>query len=131
MRFVRIQAPPAGERGFTMVEVLAAMAFMAIVIPVAVAGLRLASTAGQVGRRKAVAARIAEQQLGEWSVGGQTQMSSKGGVEVEGTQRYEWTIRSQAWPQGAMQVVTALVRFQVQGKNYDVSLSTLAGGGMK
>src|SRR6187401_1688498 len=40
---------------FTLVEVLAALAFMAIVIPVAVDGLRVANLAGQVGQRKAVA----------------------------------------------------------------------------
>ena len=44
--------------GFTLVEVLAALLFMAIVIPVAVEGLRIASLAGQVAQRKSVAARV-------------------------------------------------------------------------
>ena len=45
---------------FTLAEVLAALLFMAIVIPVALEGLRIASLAGQVGERKAAAARVAE-----------------------------------------------------------------------
>src|SRR5436190_13357159 len=71
-------APPTGSRrysrlaacatgAFTLAEVLAALAFMAIVIPVAVNGLRVANLAGQVGQRKAVAARIAERVLNEYT----------------------------------------------------------------
>jgi type II secretory pathway pseudopilin PulG len=56
---------------FTLVEVLAALAFMAIVIPVAVEGLRVANLAGQVGQRRAVAARIADRILNELFVTGQ------------------------------------------------------------
>src|ERR1051325_2433688 len=67
-------------RGFTLAEVLAALAFMAIVIPVAVQGLRVASLAGQVGQRKAVAGRIAERVLNELSVTGQLQGSGTSGV---------------------------------------------------
>src|SRR5882762_4963509 len=49
--------------GFTLAEVLAALLFMAIVIPVAVQGLHIASRAGSVSERKAVGARIAERKL--------------------------------------------------------------------
>src|SRR5215207_7041870 len=61
---------------FTLAEVLAALAFMAIVIPVAVNGLRVANLAGQVGERKAVAARVAERVLNEWTVTGASQTPS-------------------------------------------------------
>ncbi len=50
---------------FTLIEVLAAMLFMAIVIPVAMQGLRIAALAGEVGQRKIVAARIANKLLNE------------------------------------------------------------------
>ena len=52
-------------RAFTLAEVLAALMFMAIVIPVAVEGLRLASRAGEVGERKVTAARIADRVMNE------------------------------------------------------------------
>ena len=58
-----------GRGAFTLAEVLAALAFMAIVIPVAIQGLRIANLAGQVGQRKAAAGRIAERVLNEWIIG--------------------------------------------------------------
>ena len=82
MRFKPITRPrPAIRRAraaFTLVEVLAALLFMAIVIPVAVDGLRLANLAGQVGQRKAAAARIAER---IWTAGGELEPST---LRIEG-----------------------------------------------
>src|SRR3989442_13967173 len=46
---------------FTLAEVLAALAFMAIVIPVAIQGLRVAGQAGEVAMCKDQVARIADQ----------------------------------------------------------------------
>jgi type II secretory pathway pseudopilin PulG len=110
---------------FTLVEVLAALAFMAIVIPVAVDGLRIANLAGQVGHRKAIAARIAERVLNESVVTGQFRNSTQNGTIQEGVQSYEWVLRSETWPLDAMRLVTVQVNFPVQGRQYDVRLSTL------
>ena len=112
-------------RGFTLAEVLAALAFMAIVIPVAVQGLRVASLAGQVGQRKAVAGRIAERVLNELSVTGQLQGSGTSGVAQESALEYRWTVRAEPWPEDAMRLVTVQVTFPVQGQDYDVRVSTL------
>jgi prepilin-type N-terminal cleavage/methylation domain-containing protein len=114
-----------GPHGFTLAEVLAALAFMAIVIPVAVEGLRVASLAGQVGQRKAVAARIAERVLNERVVTSQTQTAAQRGVVQDGVQQYQWSLRSELWPEDAMRLVTVEVTFPVQGQTYDVRLSTL------
>lgn len=111
--------------GFTLAEVLAALVFMAIVIPVAVEALRIASRAGEVGFRKAAAARVAERMLNETLIKTQNQGTSQSGVATEGEQQYRWTIRSQAWSQDAMLLVTAQVLFAVQGQQYDVELNTL------
>src|SRR5438128_5510794 len=129
MRFKTAMRPrPAVERGrpaFTLVEVLAALAFMAIVIPVTVEGLRIANLAGQVGERKVTAARIAERVLNEVIVTGQLRGAIQNGVVLEGAQQYQWSIRSEPWPADAMVLVTVQVIFPVQGRGYDVRLSTL------
>ena len=65
---------------FTLAEVLAALAFMAIVIPVAVEGLRIANLAGEVGQRKAVAARIADRVLNDWIIGSRMQGAAQSGT---------------------------------------------------
>jgi len=105
--------------------VLAALAFLAIVIPVAVQGLRVASLAGEVGQRKAVATRIAGRVLNELTATGQWQGGGQNGVIQEGLQPYRWTMRAQPWPEDAMLLVTAQVTFLVQGREYDIHLSTL------
>jgi len=112
---------------FTLAEVLAAMLFLAIVIPAAVEALHISSLAGEVAVRKGAAARIADRILNEslvttnWSGGGQ-----QNGTVTEGTLDFRWTLTSQSWPQDAMQLLTAEVKYQAQGKDYSVKLSTLA-----
>ena len=114
---------------FTLAEVLAALAFMAIVIPVAVEGLRIANRAGQVSQRKAVAARVGDRVLNEWIVSARTAAPARSGVAEEGTQTYRWTIRTQPWNQDTMKLITVEVIYQVQGQDYDVRVSTLLDNG--
>lgn len=113
--------------GFTLAEVLAALVFLAIVIPVAVEGLRIASQAGVVSQRKATAARIADQMLNEWLVTGAAITGSpRGTVEEEG-QVFQWSLRSDLWTEDSMRLVTVEVLYEVQGRQYDLQLCTLAG----
>jgi type II secretory pathway pseudopilin PulG len=112
-------------RAFTLAEVLAALVFMAIVIPVAIEGLRVASLAGEVSQRKSVAARLADRVLNELIITGQYQSGSQRGVINEGTQQYSYVVRSQPWTEDALLQVTVDVTYSAQGKPYDVILSTL------
>jgi type II secretory pathway pseudopilin PulG len=115
-------------RAFTLAEVLAAMMFMAIVIPVAMQGLRIASLAGEVGQRKVVAARIGSKILNELKVTGQLHNTSQSGVVNEGGLQYKWSARSEMWTEDTtspMTLATLTVAYTAQGRNYDVRLSTL------
>ena len=113
-------------QAFTLAEVLAALLFLAIVIPAAVEAMHIASLAGVVAARKGAAARIADRILNEslvmtnWSNGTQNGTATEGGLD------FRWTLTSQTWSQDPMQVVTAEVKFSAQGKDYAVTLSTLA-----
>jgi type II secretory pathway pseudopilin PulG len=111
--------------GFTLAEVLAALVFMAIVIPVAVQGLRVANLAGQVGVRKAAAARVAERVLNEALVTGQWQQAVQSGTFAEGYQEYRWDLRVEPWTEGNLRLMTVQVMYPVQGQDYEVRLSTL------
>ena len=119
--------PRNAKRGdaFTLAEVLAALLFMAIVIPVAVRGLQVASLAGTVGQRKTVAAQIGERVMNELRVTGQLKDSSQSGTIQQGGLDYRWELRSEAWIENPLQLVTLRVFFPAQGRDYDVSLSTL------
>lgn len=127
---------------------------MAIVIPVAVQAMQIASLAGQVAQRKAQAARIGERILNEavlmtnWN-------SAMSGSVIEGTREFRWSTRSELWAQSAtnvvpkmpagvgfsvnqqpqlneyavsqvpMNLVSVQVFYQVQEKEYSLRLSTL------
>jgi type II secretory pathway pseudopilin PulG len=111
---------------FTLAEVLAALLFLAIVIPAAVEALHVASLAGAVAARKGAAARVADRILNESLVMTNWNSGTQNGTVTEGTQEFRWTLTSQNWPQDMMQWVTAEVTFSAQGHDYSVKLSTLA-----
>lgn len=114
------------EGGFTLAEVLAAMLFLAIVIPVAMQGLQIASRAGVISERKALAARLAESKLNELVVTGEWQSSATKGTIFEGLQSYAWQLVAEPWSvDGAMRLLTVHVTVPVQGQDYDVQVSTL------
>ncbi len=152
MRFAtRPTNGPAGIRdrsraGFTLAEVLAALLFMAIVIPVAVQGLRVASLAGVVAERKCQAARVAERILNECIVTTNWTKSLQNGTLFEGPRQFRWTLRSEPWNQhmtnqpsfgqvgmnllsvgqGTLNLLSVEVVYAVQNQDYLVRLTTLA-----
>jgi hypothetical protein len=105
--------------------VLAALAFMAIVIPVVVQGIQLASRAGQVGARKAVAARIADRVVNELNVTGEIYHGTQSGAVREGGREYRWQMESRSWQDASLDLITVRVGFEVQGSQYDVQLNTV------
>lgn len=111
--------------GFTLAEVLAALMFMAIIIPVAMQGMSVATRAGVMGQRKATAIRIAERVLEEMVITGETAQTSSSGVIVEGDTTYPWTMESGNWSVDPLTELTVTVTFVVQGTSYEVSVSTL------
>jgi type II secretory pathway pseudopilin PulG len=125
----KMKRPTANAKraAFTMVELLAAMAFMAIVIPVIMHALAIANRAGQVAQRKAMAARIADRVLSEYVANGQQIRSAQRGSTDEGPYEFQWNIALENWRQDSMRLVTAEVTFPVQGQQYSVATSTLIG----
>lgn len=118
-------AASRAQAGFTLAEVLAAMLFMAIVIPVAIGGLRIAALAGEVASRKAVASRVADRVLNEALVTSQLAKSSQSGSVRDGQIDYQWSLQVEPSGLDTMGTATVTVTYPAQGKNYDVSLSTL------
>jgi len=130
--------------GFTLVEILVALGLMAVIIPVVSEGLKLASLAGEVSQRKALAMRIAERVLNETIITGQwTQI--RGADEQSGAVTYHWMLRNEPWtavnnsvnlstPNGintavvnpnTLHVLSVDVSFPAQGRKFAVHLSTV------
>lgn len=114
---------------FTLAEVLAALLFMAIVIPVAIEGMSIASRAGTVAVRKGEAARVAQRLLAESLVTTNWNQSVQGGTLTEGQREFTWTMRSDLWnqdpTQNVMRQLAVEVKFTVQNQPYTVRMSTL------
>jgi type II secretion system protein I len=121
------QCDDVKRAAFTLVELLAAMAFMAIVIPVIMHALAISNRAGQVAQRKAIAARIADRVLSEYVANGQQVRSAQKGVLEEGPYEFQWNISVQNWREDSMRLATAQVTYPVQGQQYSVEMSTLIG----
>ena len=115
--------------GFTLAEVLAALLFMAIVIPVAIEGMHIASRVGTVSERKGEAARVAQRLLAETLVTTNWNQSVQGGTLTEGQRQFAWTMHSDPWTQDPSQNVirqlSVEVTFTAQNKPYSVRMSTL------
>lgn len=132
--------------GFTLIEVLAALLLMAIVIPVTVSGMHIASRAGEVAERKSVAMRIAERLINEVVVTKQWSQGAQSGVEQAGPYSFRWAMHDESWTQlstlnqaynSVNGINTAVVNpntihqlsvdvyYLVQGREYSVHLATL------
>ncbi len=114
---------------FTLAEVLAALLFMAIVVPVAVEGLHIASLAGAVAQRKGEAARIAQRVLTENLVTTNWNQSVQSGSTTEGQREFRWTLRSDPWlqdpAQNVLRQLSVEVTFTAQNREYTVKMCTL------
>jgi len=113
---------------FTLAEVLAALVFLAILIPVIAECLAIASRAGEVATRKTEAVRVADRILNESIVTTNWNQSSQSGTVNEGIRQFDWTLNNEPWNQDPIRLLTVQVKYTVQGKDYTVQLSTLADG---
>lgn len=123
-----MKSPSRSPRGFTFVEVLAAMLFMAIVIPVTVEGLTIANRAGLVAQRKRVAAQLADSLLTEMVAMGQWRSGDQSGDFAADHPGYRWVLKTTTWTEEPMRQVSLQVFFKVQEKEYEVCLTTLVDG---
>jgi len=114
------------RKGLTFAELLAAMVFVAIVIPVIVRGLTLANRAGAVSEKKRVAVQLADRLLTEMIVTGQWRTSQSTGDFGQAWPGFRWSLDGQGWGEDTMREVSVEVFFEVQGREYSVCLSTLA-----
>lgn len=121
-----------GIKGFTFVEILAAMLFMAIIIPVVIRGITIANRTGIAAERKRLAAEMADRKLTEilldesWRNGNQEGTFDDPDEDEEASYPFRWTLETNAWDTDTMRLITVNVFYTVQDREYSVKLSTLA-----
>ncbi len=113
------------EQGFTFVEILAAMLFLGILMPVVIGALQVANRAGVISERSGVALQLAENQLGELQLGDAWTSAGSSGDFGEQWPGYRWELTKSDWESGTMTELQLAVFFPVQGNEHNVRLSTL------
>jgi type II secretory pathway pseudopilin PulG len=127
MKFASATDKQSRTAAFTLAEVLAALLFMAIVIPVAVEALHVASLSGEVAARRSEAYRVADAVLNESIVTTNWMSSTQSGSTFENSHQYHWTLSNEPWQQdSSMQMLTAEVTFSAGGREQSIRLKTLA-----
>ena len=109
---------------FTLVEILAALAFLGLVIPVAVRAIMVANRAAVVSERSTLAAQLGENRLNELMLANAWTTAESRGT-FESYPGYRWELKKQDWETGAMSELTLEIFYQVQGSEQSVKLSTL------
>ncbi|MCX6966204.1 MAG: hypothetical protein NTZ46_00215 [Verrucomicrobia bacterium] len=114
---------PSGA--FTFVEILAALIFLAILIPAILEGLTLSSRAAVTAERSALAAELAQNKLGELMLNDEWASGENKGEFGEALPGMRWEVTQSSWDMDSMTLLKLEVFFQVQGQEKSVSLSTL------
>jgi hypothetical protein len=108
-----------------LAEVLAALMFMAIVIPVAVNGLLVANRAGVTAQRSSVAVQLADGLLSEMARTGNWRDFGTAGRFGSDWEGYHWILRIEPWERDSMRLLVLEVFYPVQNQERSVRLSTL------
>ena len=123
---IALRAKLRRRRGFTFMEILAAMLFMAIVIPAAMQGLSLASKVSSGATRKRHAAELVERVMNQTLVLESWRNGDERGTFGDEWPGYRWEVVVGDWSEDTMRTITATVYYPAQGNEQAVSLQTLA-----
>ncbi len=95
----RRREPLRARRGFTLIEVLATVALIAIVLPVVMRGVTIAMTSADAAKQRSEAVALAEAKLNELVSTQQWQTGNLSGDFGEDWSKYRWTADVQEWDQ--------------------------------
>jgi len=112
-------------KGFTLIEILAALVLIMVVIPVVMKGISIVTAAASDVTHKSVAASLAESQLAEIVLQKQWQSSSLTGDFGKEYPGYRWRMDSLNWTEPGLNQVTLSVMWESRGYERKVELTTL------
>jgi type II secretory pathway pseudopilin PulG len=113
------------RRALTFAEVLVAMVFVGIVLPVTLGAILLANRTATMAARKRQAVLLADRVLHEAIGTGSAISGDDSGDFGDHHPGYTWSLTSARWDTAPLDVITVTVSYSVQGTVYTESLSTL------
>ncbi len=120
----------AADRGFTLMEVLAALLLVAIVLPVIMGAINTATHIGALANDRAEAALLAENKLNEVLIDKSWQFGDDNGAfepdPDSGSQadRYTWELYVDQWQDPSVRKLTMTVRWERRGRPQAITLTT-------
>ncbi len=114
------------SKGFTLMEILAALLLIGLVLPVVMKGISIVSILASDSDHKYEALDLAETKLAEvlleesW----QTSSSQTGQFDDE-YEDYEWVVDTSDWDQADVKQVDIFVYWQQRNRQREIQLSTL------
>jgi len=114
-----------GTRGFTLVEVMAAIVLVAIVLPTAMQGTTLCLDLAHNARMQAQAASLAQAKLSELAATNMIYEAMQTGDFGEQWPQYKWLATVEAWDDPRLVELDVSVVWTARGRDYDVTISTL------
>ena len=124
LRLVRVRP----SRGFTFVELLATMVFIAVLMPTALRGISLCTTIAGDSRKQIEAAALAKTQLTELIVTGDWENGARSGDFGSEWPGYRWTADVSNWTDGSnvsLRQVDVTVTWPSRNTTKRLMLSTL------
>ena len=126
----RATCRPARSAAFTFVEILAAMLFLALVVPAIVGALGVANRASEMAERSALAGELAQNKMSELVTDNAWQTPPFTNGDFAGTYPgYRWEMTTENWTGDPVNTgMTALhvdVHYTIQGNDHTIRLSTL------
>ena len=116
---------PALRGAFTLVEVLATLALAAIILPVAMRGISLATSLAGQAKRQMEAASLAESKLAELVATGDWQGADLSGDFGPESPGYRWSADVADWESETLRQVAVTVEWTARSARRTVTLTTL------
>ena len=126
MQSIRPDIPVKRRRaaGFTFVELLATIALLGIVMPVAMQTIALCTRLAGQSRQRMEAASLATVRMTELLAAGDWETGARSG-EFTDWPSYRWTVDVANWTESTVRQIDVTVHWQSQGRQRQYVLTTL------
>lgn len=120
---MNLRKPGIRRRGFTLVEVLASVAILAIVIPFVMQGASLATSKASLARHQAEAATLGEAQLNDLVVEDLWETQTQG--NFPDFPLYRWSLQQQQRSEADVTELMLTVTWKERGQDRTLNVSTM------
>jgi prepilin-type N-terminal cleavage/methylation domain-containing protein len=117
---------PEGDRGFTLIEILATFVLIALILPVVMEGISLAMKLGTKSKHQVEAGALAQTKLADFLLSGDYSSGDQSGT-FDDKAGYKWSLGVADWTEeDSMQQLTMTVAWtDSQALEHSVALATL------